>query len=141
MASKKRTAPKKRPAATKRTVARRVSPAKAPTSVEDYLAALSPDKRRALERLRKTILSVAPNAEERIGYGIPGFQLDGKWFIWIGAGAEHCAIYGVVGDFAKELKGYDVSGKGTIRFAPDDPLPDALVRRLVKERLARNAAR
>ena len=109
-------------------------------TVDQFLAALSPDKRAALQRLRKIIHAVAPKAEEGIGYGIPGFKVDGKWVVWIGAGVNHCALYGVLDEMG-DLKGYDVTGRGTIRFKPDQPLPEALVRKLVKARIASNAAR
>ncbi len=111
-----------------------------PTTIDEYLAPLSEDKRAALERLRKIIRAAAPKAEECISYQLPAFRLDGKAFIWIGAAANHCAIYGVGGADADELEGYDTS-KGTIRFQPDKPLPATLVRKLVKARIAKNAAK
>jgi uncharacterized protein YdhG (YjbR/CyaY superfamily) len=113
---------------------------KKPTTIDEYLAALSSDKRAALERLRKTIRATAPRAEECISYQIPAFRLDGKCLVWFGAGANHCAIYGVVGTHEVELKNYDTSGKGTIRFQPANPLPATLVRKLVKARIAEIAA-
>jgi uncharacterized protein YdhG (YjbR/CyaY superfamily) len=61
--------------------------------------------------------------------------------MWIGAAANHCAIYGVVGTLKDELEEYDTSGKGTVRFQPDHPLPATLVRKLVRRRIAQNAAR
>lgn len=111
-----------------------------PTTIDEYLAALSDDKRAALEGLRKIIQAAAPGAEECISYQLPAFRLDGKCFIWFGAAAKHCAIYGAVGAHADELKDYDTSGRGTIRFQPDKPLPATLVRKLVKARIAKNAA-
>jgi len=108
-------------------------------TIDEYLAALSEDKRAALERLRKIIHAAVPGVEEGISYQIPAFRLDGKWFVWIGAAANHCTIYGV-GGTSDELKGYDTS-KGTIRFHPDHPLPAALVRKLLKARIAKNAAK
>jgi uncharacterized protein YdhG (YjbR/CyaY superfamily) len=107
-----------------------------PKTIDDYLARLSDDKRAALERLRRIIKAAVPGAEEGISYQIPAFRLDGKWFVWFGAAANHCAIYGVGGTLADELKRYDTSGKGTIRFHPDHPLPAALVKKLVKARIA-----
>ena len=110
-------------------------------TVDEYLAALSSDKRAALERLRKDILAAAPGAEECISYQIPGFRFDGRMLVWFGASANHCAFYpgAVVDAHKKELEGYDTS-KGTIRFQPDKPLPVTLVRKLVKARIAKNAA-
>ena len=112
-----------------------------PGTIDEYLASLSSDKRAALERLRKIIRAAAPGAEECISYQIPAFRLDGRGLVWFGAAANHCAIYGVVGADKGGLEDYDTSGRGTIRFRPDKPLPAALVRKLVKARIAKNAAR
>jgi len=112
-----------------------------PISIDEYLAVLSNDKRAALQRLRKTIRAAAPRAEECISYGLPAFRLDGKWLIWFGAAANHCSIYGVGEAHKDELKDYDTSGKGTIRFQPDNPPPATLIRKLLKARIAKNAAR
>lgn len=112
-------------------------PAKART-IDDYLATLDGPKRRALEQLRRAMKAAAPRAEECISYGIPGFRLDGKLLVWFGAAAKHCAFYPGAEPIRKhktELKGFDFE-KGTIRFQPDDPLPAALVRKLVKTRVA-----
>ena len=107
-----------------------------------YLANLSEDKKVALEHLRATIRSAAPGAEERISYQIPAFRLDGKMLVGYGATAKHCAFYlmsaATVEVHAEELEGYDTS-KGTIRFQPDAPLPDDLVRSLVLARITENA--
>jgi len=110
-------------------------------AIDRYLAALSSDKRAALERLRRTIRAAAPGAEECISYQLPAFRLDGKVLVWFGAGANHCAFYpgAVVEAYKAELEDYDTS-KGTIRFQPDNPLPAGLVRKLVKARIAKNAA-
>lgn len=110
-------------------------------TIDEYLAALSDDdKRAALEKLRKTIRSAAPGAEECISYRLPAFRLDGM-LVAFGATASHCAFFPMssttVAAFKKELDDYDTS-KGTIRFQPDHPLPAALVRRMVKARIAEN---
>ena len=113
---------------------------KAPESPGSYLAALSVDKRRALEKLRKDIKAAAPKAEECISYGVPGFRFEGRLLCSYAASAKHCAFYpgSIVQQFKKELKDYDTA-KGTIRFAPDEPLPSALVRKIVKARLKQRA--
>jgi uncharacterized protein YdhG (YjbR/CyaY superfamily) len=110
-----------------------------PKTVDEYLAALSDDKRAALERLRKIIRAAVPRAEECISYQLPAFRLDGKAFVWFGAAANHCAIYGLMGAHKDELEDYDTSGRGTIRFQPANPLPANLVRKLLRARIARNA--
>ena len=116
-----------------------IMPAK-PSTIDDYLATLPDDQRAALQKLRKTIQSAAPRAEECISYSVPAFRLNGP-LVGFGAKANHCAFYlmsgSTVAAHADELKDYDTS-KGTIRFKPDKPLPAALVRKLVKARIAEN---
>jgi uncharacterized protein YdhG (YjbR/CyaY superfamily) len=114
-----------------------------PRNIDDYLAALSDDKRAALEKLRKTIRAAAPKAEECISYSLPAFRQNGM-LVAFGATANHCAFY-LMGSttadaYKDELKDYDTS-KGTIRFQADKPLPAALVRKLVKARIAENEGR
>jgi uncharacterized protein YdhG (YjbR/CyaY superfamily) len=112
-----------------------------PTTVDDYLAILSDDKRAALEKLRRVIKSAAPRAEECISYQLPAFRQNGM-LVAFGATGKHCAFYpmssSTVAAYGHELKDYDTS-KGTIRFQPEKPLPAALVRKLVRARLEENA--
>jgi uncharacterized protein YdhG (YjbR/CyaY superfamily) len=111
-----------------------------PSTPDAYLAEVSADKRAALETLRKGIKAAVPKAEECISYGVPAFRLNGKFLVAYAAAKNHCAFYpGAVVQQLKELKNYDTS-KGTIRFAADKPLPPALVRKLVKLRIARISA-
>jgi uncharacterized protein YdhG (YjbR/CyaY superfamily) len=114
-----------------------------PKTIDEYLAALSDDKRAALERLRKTIRAAAPKAEECISYMIPAFRQNGL-LVAFGAAARHCSFYpmsaATVASFKNDLKDFDTS-KGTIRFQPSKPLPTALVRKLVKVRIAENKSR
>jgi uncharacterized protein YdhG (YjbR/CyaY superfamily) len=114
-----------------------------PKSIDEYLAAVAPDQRAALQKLRKTIHAAAPEAEEYIGYGLAAFRLHGKPLVAFGATAKHCAFYTMSGTtidaHQADLAGYDTS-KGTIRYAAAKPLPAALVRTLVKARIAENAA-
>ncbi len=108
-----------------------------PNTVDEYLDGLDSDKRAALTRLRRDIHAAAPEAEECISYRMPAFRINGKILLWMGAATNHVAFYpgGIVRDFADELAGYDIS-KGTIRFSPARPLPAALVRKMVKARMA-----
>jgi uncharacterized protein YdhG (YjbR/CyaY superfamily) len=114
-----------------------------PRNIDEYLAAVSEEQRGALEALRKTIRDAAPQAEECISYQLAAFRHDGM-LVAFGATPNHCALYlmssSTVAAHAEELKGYDTS-KGTIRFQPESPLPAALVRKLVRARLAENEAR
>ena len=113
-----------------------------PTSIDQYLAGVSDDKRAALQQLRKNILAVIPTAEECISYQMPAFRYDGRVLVWFAAAAAHCAFYpgGMVNEFKDELEEFETS-KGTIRFQPDHPLPATLVRKIVKARVAQNAAK
>ncbi len=113
----------------------------APTTIDEYLASVSEDQRAALQALREIIRAAAPDAEECISYKMPAFRQDGM-LVGFAAAKHHCALYAwngsAVGMLADELKGYDTS-KGAIRFTPDKPLPEALVRRLVEMKVAKNA--
>ena len=112
-----------------------------PQTIDDYLAVLSEDKRAALEKLRQAIKSVAPKAEEYFYYQLPAFRLHGKRLVAFGAAKEHCSLYPlsatVVSALADDVEAYDTS-PGTIRFPVDKPLPTALVRKIVKFRIAEN---
>lgn len=106
--------------------------------IDAYLAGLAPDKRAALQRLRTTIRATVPKAEECISYGIPAFRLNGKFLVGFAAAAKHCSFFpgAVLATLGQDLRCYDTS-KGTIRFQPQKPLPSALVRKLVKARIAK----
>jgi len=112
-----------------------------PKTIDEYLARAKPGQRAALEKLRKTIHAVAPNVEEGISYGLAGFKLNGRPLVYFGAWANHCALYpassALTKKFRDQLKKFEIS-KGTIRFSPKKPLPTALVRKLVKARIAEN---
>jgi uncharacterized protein YdhG (YjbR/CyaY superfamily) len=111
-----------------------------PETIDEYLAAVRDDQRAALQKLRKTIRSAAPRAEECISYSLPAFRLNGL-LVGFGATTNHCALYpmsaSTVAAHKDDLKDFDTS-KGTIRFQPDRPLPAALVRKLIKARIAEN---
>jgi uncharacterized protein YdhG (YjbR/CyaY superfamily) len=109
-----------------------------PKTVSEYLTSLDADKRAALRELRAAIKAAAPRAEECISYGIPAFRLDGKVLVWFHCATKHCSFFPGAYPIAackRDLKKYSTS-KGTIRFSPDKPLPAALVRKLVKARIA-----
>lgn len=120
-----------------------MGPEKAP-DVETYLARCPEPHRTTLEKLRATIGSVVPKGTtEAISYGMPSFHYKGG-LVGYAAFKEHCSFFpmsgSLVGEFAEELKGYKTS-KGTIQFPIDKPLPAALVKKMVKTRIAQNDAR
>lgn len=112
--------------------------------VDEYLAQVPEDARAALEKLRKTIRAAVPKATEALSYGIPTFKLHGRALVWYAAFKNHCSFFPLSAamreEHAKELEGYDTTAKGTLRFSANKPLPAALVRKLVKTRIAENEA-
>jgi uncharacterized protein YdhG (YjbR/CyaY superfamily) len=107
-------------------------------SVAEYLAGVPEPARSTLNKVRAAIRAAAPaEATEIISYGILAFKHNGV-LIWYAAFADHCSLFptaSVIEAFKKELKGFTLS-KGTIQFPTDKPLPSALVKKMVKARVA-----
>jgi uncharacterized protein YdhG (YjbR/CyaY superfamily) len=107
--------------------------------IDSYLASVPGDARAALQRLRKAIGAAAPGAQESFTYGLPGFRLAGRPLVCYAAPKGHCSFYpmspAVIRAHANDLKRYNTS-KGTIRFPAGRPLPSALVRKVVRARIA-----
>jgi uncharacterized protein YdhG (YjbR/CyaY superfamily) len=116
----------------------------APTTVDDYMAALPDASRTAMEKLRTTIKAAAPEATETISYRMPAFKDHGRILVYYAAFKDHYSVFpaseAVLEALGTELKSH-ITGKGTIRFDTDRPLPTALVKKIVKVRLEENAAR
>jgi uncharacterized protein YdhG (YjbR/CyaY superfamily) len=109
------------------------------SEIDEYLATVTGDKRAALDRLRKTIRSIVPRAEECISYGMPAFRLDGRVVAGFQATAKGCSYYPFSGTTLQTLSG-DLQAygktKSALHFRPDEPLPTVLVRKLIKARIA-----
>jgi uncharacterized protein YdhG (YjbR/CyaY superfamily) len=111
-------------------------------TVDDYLAALPEQARATLEKLRKAVKAAAPQATEVISYQMPMYKHHGM-LVGFAAFKDHCSFFpgsSPVAAHKDELKAYKTS-KGTIRFPIDKPLPAALVKKLVRTRIAENEKR
>jgi uncharacterized protein YdhG (YjbR/CyaY superfamily) len=110
----------------------------APRTVDEYLARVPEPANGTLMKIRATIRSAVPaEAIETLSYGIPAFKYNGT-LVWYAAFATHCSLFptaAVIEKFRSDLKGYPLS-KGTIQFPIDKPLPAALVKKIVKARVA-----
>jgi uncharacterized protein YdhG (YjbR/CyaY superfamily) len=115
----------------------------APKSVDEYLAGVPEPARTTLEKMRAVIRSaVPPGSIEVISYGMPAFKHK-KVLVWFAAFAKHCSFFptgAVIEAFKSEFKGFTTS-KGTIHFPTDKPLPTALVKKLVKARVAQSESK
>jgi uncharacterized protein YdhG (YjbR/CyaY superfamily) len=118
----------------------------APTSIDGYIAASPVAVRPILKKIRRTIITAAPGAEEVISYGMPAFKLHGI-LVYFAAFKSHIGMYPPVsGDTNLERALAPYAGpKGNLKFPLDRPLPYALIRRIVvfkvRQNLARTAAR
>jgi uncharacterized protein YdhG (YjbR/CyaY superfamily) len=114
---------------------------KKPKTPDDYLAGIPEPAHSTLQHIREVIKSAVPKeTTEVISYGIPMFKYKGM-LVAYAAYAKHCSLFptgsGVIEKFSKELKNYSTN-KGTIRFPADKPLPDPLIKKIVKARVAEN---
>ena len=114
----------------------------APKNIDEYIAAFSPDVQAILKKIRLTIRQAAPEAEEKISYKMPAFTLDGD-LIYFAAFKKHIGIFPPVqGDekLSQEIARYR-GEKGNLKFPLDEPIPYALIRRVVKFRLKEHRKR
>jgi len=113
-----------------------------PASIDAYIAGFPPDVRAILEEIRATVRTVAPDASEAISYGIPAFKLDGA-LVYFAAFKQHVGFYPPVHGDAKLEKAVAryANDKGNLRFPLDEPLPMALIERIVRHQAKRDAAR
>jgi uncharacterized protein YdhG (YjbR/CyaY superfamily) len=113
-----------------------------PKSVDEYIALFSPAVQTVLRRIRSTIASAAPEAQETISYRIPAFTLNGA-LVYFAAFKNHVGFYPPVrGDARLEKAVSPYAGeKGNLRFPLDEPIPYGLIERIVKHRVKQNLAK
>lgn len=107
-------------------------------SIDEYIKTFPEDTQKILKQVRRTIKTAAPEAGEKISYGIPTFTLNGKYLIYFAGWKNHISIYPIpIGDeaFNEEISQY-VAGKGTLKFPTDKPMPLKLISKIVKLKVA-----
>ncbi|ARU53217.1 uncharacterized protein YdhG (YjbR/CyaY superfamily) [Cellulosimicrobium cellulans] len=113
-----------------------------PTTVDEYLATLTPSARDVVAHLRAVVHDTVPGLGERISYGIPTFTLDDRYVVYLAGWAHHVSLYPVPetdDELARRIARYQ-DGKGTLRFSLAEPVPDDVVRAVVLRLAARAAA-
>ena len=108
------------------------------TSIDEYIASFPQETQKALEEVRAIIKSIVPDARENISYQIAAFEVNGKNFIALAGWKKHISIYPIPSGsdaFNKEIAKY-ASGRGTVKFPLDKPLPLKLIEKAIKYKLA-----
>lgn len=114
-----------------------------PRNIDEYISAFPNDVQKILQKIRRTIHKVVPEAEEAIKYKIPTFTLDGKNLVHFAAYKSHIGLYPAPRDaeeFKKELANYE-GGKGTVQFQLDKPITYDLITRIVKFQVKRSKSK
>jgi uncharacterized protein YdhG (YjbR/CyaY superfamily) len=115
----------------------------APKTIDEYIAGFPKDVQEILEKIRRTIRKAAPDADETISYLMPTFNLNGKYLVYFAGYKKHIGFYGaprVNPEFDEDLSVYQ-TGKGTLQFPLDKPIPFDLISKIVKLRVKENLAK
>lgn len=113
-----------------------------PKDIDEYIAGFPEVTQKHLEQIRATIKKTVPDAVEAISYGIPSFNLNGHYLVYFAGYKKHIGVYPVPGsnkEFEKDFAPYYTSGKGTIQFPLDKPMPLGLIKKIVKFRVKKNS--
>lgn len=111
--------------------------------MDEYIAAFPPDIQKILQKIRATIKRAVPEAEETISYKMPTFNLNGHYLVYFSAYKKHIGFYPApIGneEFNEEIATY-ASGRGTLQFPLDQPIPYRLITKIAKFRARENLAR
>jgi uncharacterized protein YdhG (YjbR/CyaY superfamily) len=114
-----------------------------PKNIDEYIAGFPIDVQKTLQKIRMTIKKAAPEAEETMSYKMPTFNLNGKYLIYFAGYKKHIGFYPApIGNekFKEEIAPYE-SGKGTLKFPLDEPIPLKLIRKIVQFRVKENLGR
>jgi uncharacterized protein YdhG (YjbR/CyaY superfamily) len=113
------------------------------TNIDEYIAQFPPETQKALQEMRELIHAHAPEATETISYAMPTFDLNGRHLVHFAGYPRHIGFYPIptgMEAFKEELSRYK-TGKGSVQFPLDQPLPYDLIRRIVEFRVAENLRR
>ncbi len=116
----------------------------APKNIDEYIDGFPQDTQNMLKQIRQAIKAAVPQAEETISYGMPTFKLNGHYLIYFAGYKKHIGLYPVPANnktFEKDFSAYKTSGKGTIQFPLDKPMPTVLIRKIIKFRVTENLQR
>jgi uncharacterized protein YdhG (YjbR/CyaY superfamily) len=109
-----------------------------PSSIDEYIGQFPPAVRKVLSELRDLVRATVPEVTERISYGIPTFDLNGRYLVYVAGWKKYVSVYpataAVRRTLGEELEPH-LSGKGTLRFPLSTPLPTDLIRRVVEVRV------
>jgi uncharacterized protein YdhG (YjbR/CyaY superfamily) len=114
-----------------------------PKDIDEYIAGFPQGVQEILQRIRATIKKVVPQAEETISYGMPAFNLQGHYLIYFAAYKKHIGMYPIPTgntDFHQKISAYE-SGKGTLKFPLDQPIPYRIITKVVNLRVKENLER
>ncbi len=115
-----------------------------PKDVDEYIAGFPQQTQEILEQVRTIIKKIVPEAEETISYGIPTFNLNGTYLLYVGAYQKHIGVYPIsstIDQIDKKFAAYRTSGKGTVQFPLNEPMPLDLISKLVEFQVKENIER
>lgn len=115
-----------------------------PKDIDEYIGMFPPETQKILQQIRAIIREVVPGANEAISYGIPTFNLNGTYLVYFAAYKKHIGFYPMparIDEIDKELASYKTSGKGTIQFPLNKPVPFDLITKIVRFKLKENIER
>ena len=113
-----------------------------PTSVNEYIATFPKETQLKLTELRELIKHQLPNAEETISYNMPAFTINGERVIYFAGWKNHISIYPFYEEMKETIKGtqaYETSGKGTIQFPLNEPLPIEIIKKMIEFLIAKQS--
>lgn len=105
-------------------------------TIDEYIAGFPSDTQKVMQEIRTVIKNVVPDAEETISYAIPTFTLNGKYLVYFAGFKKHIGFYPApvgIEEFKDQLSGFK-TGKGSVQFSLNDPMPLDLIKSIVKFR-------